>query len=42
MKQKIIEKQVQEWIKDEIIRQSFSDYAAPVVLSKKDGLYRFA
>lgn len=32
---KIIEKQFQEWLKDGINRQSFSDYAPPVVLTKK-------
>lgn len=39
--QKIVEKQIDEWLRDGIIKPSYSEYAAPIVLCKKqDGASR--
>lgn len=41
MELEIVEKQIDEWLKQKIIQPSSSDFASPIVLAqKKDGSYR--
>ncbi|GFX05736.1 retrovirus-related Pol polyprotein from transposon 412 [Trichonephila clavipes] len=43
VEQKIVENQIQEWLNDNIIKPSCSDYAAPIVLcKKKNGEHRLS
>lgn len=38
---KVVSKQIDEWLRDGVIRESFSEYASPVVVvKKKNGSYR--